>query len=849
MNLPTPILVDARNWDSVQGEILDRVARSTFIGFDIETEDSKRHDGLNQFMKIDDEGFKGAGKPLVFDVNRTEITGFSIWPEGSGSAYYVNLRHADVENRLPWSEARRILDAKCDDAFWICHNAPFELTMMRMSLGFSLGRNTICTLQFAVSTYNEDQYPLDRFHSAPLPGHQLLPRICREFQNMSQDGELTPEQGELLAQVIAKESKSAWSYNGWVKEISYGYGLKQAVKSWFGYEMTTFEEVLGGVAHMGLITGEQVVAYGCDDAYWAVRLFRKLLEHNARFQPKVNEVFFSQENPMIHVYSACWGTGMKINREAVERQRELERRNYAELVRRIKANLNRLLPFDEAPSEQMTKLEPWYAKNWHTYRQRLIALADAPDSDDPFVMSCQIAGAVPNAWAEELGQTKPTSVNLNHYMAQRTLFYDLCRMKPVVSKGKVQSDKDTRDKLIKRAEKDENALVAETIKLIGEMASVDTRMKLYLTPYRLLIDPDTGRIYPVISSQLNSRRMASQFPNPMQLAKRGESTYIRGFYEPDEEDHVIVSIDWSQIELVEIGDFSGDPGFAEAYAKKPYKDLHWKAVADMFELTVEEVKARPDGKSLRTKVGKGSNFNYWYSGALSTVGDVMGWSSDKMWEMTEKYRQTFPVAEEWRVSTINQAREKGFVELPDGHRRYKFEATYEWQQYMRARFEAIGNDGASNFGDLMIRRLTSRAGNQIVNSLIQGSCATLAKRSIVRIDEWIAQERLRARFMIPIHDELVWSVHRNEVVPFITGAKRIMCHHPDIITKLMIDATASVGRTFEPYHPEKAPFGQIELDEAPVIEGWIPAELKDSRLDDEHIQKVVDYLFSAELTG
>jgi hypothetical protein len=70
-----------------------------------------------------------------------------------------------------------------------------------------------------------------------------------------------------------------------------------------------------------------------------------------------------------------------------------------------------------------------------------------------------------------------------------------------------------------------------------------------------------------------------------------------------------------------------------------------------------------------------------------------------------------------------------------------------------------------------------------------------------------------------------------------------MCDHPDIIRTLKVDATASIGRNFEPFHPVKAPLGQIELDEAPLLPGFLAPETKDARLDDANIQRVLDYLF------
>jgi DNA polymerase I-like protein with 3'-5' exonuclease and polymerase domains len=826
------VLVDQRNWTDLKDQLIAEVSQSGLVGFDIETQDHNRHEGLNLFMKVNDDGIKSTAKKLIFDTRRTVVTGFSWYCDESDTAYYLNLAHADVENRIPWSEAKQILDARQEDSNWICHNGPFEITMMRTSLDHEL-TNVICTLQLAVSAFNEDQYPEDKMLGGGFGAMtNLFPAIAEAFAEMDPFGDLTEKQADLLGKIIGKTSTATHSYNEIAKGYTYGYGLKKLVKSLFGYDQTTFAEVMDGRAHMGQLTGDEVCAYGADDAYWAVRIFHRILPMLPYQNDQLLTTFFEQENPMIYVFADIWQAGMKINLEAVERQRQAERENYAEAIRRLHSLINELLPFDEAPHPGLMKdsaMKNWYAKSeGKTYRDRIKAWADRPLPEEAFDVAITTAGSVSSAWLEERGLKKSKGPNFSHWMMMRTLMYDLGRNKVVISGGKVGSDAAARAKLKERVED------TRILDLLGEIGSIEQRMKLYLNPYLMLCDPETQRVYPVVSSQLNSRRMAASFPNPMQLAKRGESTYIRGFYEPDEDDHVIVSIDWSQIELVLIGDFSEDEGFADAYGQIPFKDLHWKAVGDMFE--TDEPKGLPDAKNLRTKVGKGANFNYWYSGALSTVGEAMGWSSDKMWEMTQKYRDTFETAEQWRVDLISEAREKGFVTLPDGHRRTKFEATYRWQHLWSDRFQQTASPGLQNFGQLFVKKLTNRAANQIVNSMIQGSCATLAKRSILAINKI---EGLRFRFMMPIHDELVFSVHRDDVVEFLRLAKRAMCHHPSIIKHLMVDATASVGRTFEPYHPEKAPLGQIELDEAPPILGFE----KDSRLNEAEIETVIKYLF------
>ena len=344
------ILVDARNWAELKQPLIEAISQSGLIGFDIETHDEQRHPGLTQFMK--------ATKKLVFDVNRTTVTGFSFYVDNSDTAYYVNLAHADVENRIPWSEARQLLDAKQLGAYWIAHNAPFEITMMNKSLGYHLA-DVICTLQMAVSTFNEDQYPLDAMRGMRFGGlGALLTEIASNFAHCDPQN-LNEEQSEVLSSVIAKSSVAKHSYNGLVRELSYGYGLKKLTESFWDYKQTSFEEVLNGKEHMGQLTGEQVVHYGADDAYWAVRNFHKLLSMMAGQNDKLIDTFFEQENPMIYVFSDIWQQGMRIDAKAVLTRRDEERQIYADANRELQAAVRESLPFPEQPNKYLMA-EEWY---------------------------------------------------------------------------------------------------------------------------------------------------------------------------------------------------------------------------------------------------------------------------------------------------------------------------------------------------------------------------------------------------------------------------------------------------------------------------------------------------------
>jgi len=868
MSHTTPILIDARNVEHTLPRLLEELRTTELYGYDIETQDENRHPGLNLY---------NTAVRHVFDVRRTVITGFSIHCKGSPYSWYVNLNHADVENRLPVDVLHQVLAAASDDTICVAHNAPFEIANTMTFAGIDL-RNLVCTLQMAVSHHGPDEYDLSTFYATPIPRafHKLVPDIVRAWA----EGGNTDEATELLGKFTAKESKAEHSYNGFVKSIAKGYSLKALTKSRFGYEQATFKDTLAqaGATHMGELTGEQVCSYGADDAYWAVQHYLWMFDEMLRFNPHALQAFFSQENPMVLQYAEAWMQGIRLDLEQVFERQRLERIAMAAKLRTLKAAVRSLLPFKDEPHAKLTEYESWYEKNWQKKRSDIALWAVSPDSDDDFTQCFQVSNPIGNAWAAEQGmKVKAGKLNLVYYQTMRTIIYDLLGAKMRYSDGSVASDAEARGKIREAFEKAGNTEAFGVMELLQDMADIEQRMKLYLTPYTQLMDPETSRVYPSLSSQLATRRLATSFPNPMQLAKSGSSAYIRSFYLGDDDDCVVVSADWSAIELVLIGDRSGDPGFAKVYGQIPYGDMHSGAAVDALcvktlpGLTEDEFREfkfgrNPNDRVLRnfsgtiltpkdyhkfargTAVGKGVNFSYWYSGALSTVANNLSLSDDEHWELVDNYRARFPIAEAWRVGVQEEAAMNGYVVLPDGHRRNRFEATYEWQKALIQKFVDItAAPGMVRYAETAARRLSARAKNQAVNAMIQGTCATMAKRSLIRLRTLCADAGMPMglggpRLMMPIHDELVFSVPRRFVMAFIPLLRAAMTEHPTIVSTLPLHCTVAIGRTFRPF--DGTPFSQIELDEAQVIPGVVDKDLEGTVLSEQKVAELLDWMFA-----
>lgn len=874
MTIPVT-LVDARNIDSVLEELLPKIRACGMLGLDTETSNRRAHAALAAYAK--------SSKKTIFDARRTTMTGFSTYIPDDDRSYYVNLAHADVENRVPWDVARLILDAKPGDSPFVIHNEPFEERMFKAALGYDIGKQTICTMQLAVSAFGPDEYDKDQF--GKISGWEfqnLVPQIVQHFAGYSRGDEMDTHQATLLGKVVGKESDAAWSYNGFNKSIAYGYGLKKLVESFFGYKMLTYAELLKqfGAETMEDLTGEQACQYGGDDSYWAIQILGKLIE---MIRPEALEAFSRTENEMTHVFAETALEGININHDAVETRYKSEREEQVKAMALLRDAVEEALPFPVAPNAELLKREDWYAKGHVKYRKMV------------------------STWKRD--DKKP--YNPVHYMQARTILYDLMGLKLVLDKGKVQSDGEARGKMLEVA----TGSAKKALEAFNLLAGIDQRIKLYLLPYQALVDPETGKIYPEITSMLSSRRMAGKLPNTMQLAKQGESTYIRGFYLPDgdmdlnpwrsaqlieaygddnvdlwpqwldehpdfDPRHGILSVDESQIELVLIGEASGDSAFHDAYAELPYKDLHAKAGAAILravtncpEFTLDDFMALKKGENRRNipllnakgeelapiaaykynrgnAGGKGANFEFWYSGSLGTLAERRGLGYEATQMLVQAYADAFPEAVAWRAEQSNFVKQYGFLDLPDGHRRVRYEATLEWQAIMKNYFRQI-SDGMCyedavtlrDFGDLVIRKISTRAVNQVINARIQGTCAPIIKRSILTARREVVPF-FDCRFMFPVHDELVYSVNWDHMLGFIKKIKPVMTNHPDIISTLKQNCSASLGRTFQPYDPDdpgRAPYGQIELDEAPKLD-WIPDEGVGKSMDDAQILATIEYM-------
>jgi len=136
-----------------------------------------------------------------------------------------------------------------------------------------------------------------------------------------------------------------------------------------------------------------------------------------------------------------------------------------------------------------------------------------------------------------------------------------------------------------------------------------------------------------------------------------------------------------------------------------------------------------------------------------------------------------------------------------------------------------------------------------VNFAIQGLCAALAKQTILRVIDHAKKENYAARFMLLIHDELLFSVPRKEAAKFCDFLYNEMIQDSPMFPNVKIDSSVAVGYTFQPFDKVNAPFGQIELHEMQKGVPVIAEDRWEAKATAEERDLIIDYLTVGRASG
>ena len=261
-----------------------------------------------------------------------------------------------------------------------------------------------------------------------------------------------------------------------------------------------------------------------------------------------------------------------------------------------------------------------------------------------------------------------------------------------------------------------------------------TKLKsTYVDALPEIINSKTGRVHTSYAQAVAvTGRLSSNNPNLQNIPIRSDrGKEIRKAFIPRDANHVLVSADYSQIELRIVAAISGDPNMCEAF--KAGKDIHTATAAKVYNVAEADVT-----KEMRYKA-KSVNFGIIYGQGAFGLAENLGISRSEAKEIIDNYKKEFVGITSYMDNTINFAKENGYVETLMGRKRW------------------LKDIGSANF---TVRGFAER---NAVNSPIQGPAADMIKLAMIKIHKAIKEAGLKSKMILQVHDELVFDALPEEL--------------------------------------------------------------------------------------
>ncbi|TBR18916.1 MAG: DNA polymerase I [Chitinophagaceae bacterium] len=291
--------------------------------------------------------------------------------------------------------------------------------------------------------------------------------------------------------------------------------------------------------------------------------------------------------------------------------------------------------------------------------------------------------------------------------------------------GQYQTGEDVLMKLIAKGHS-----IADDILTFRELTKLKST---YVDALPQLINKKTGRVHTTYGQAVAvTGRLASNNPNLQNIPIRTDrGKEIRKAFIPKDSNHILLSVDYSQIELRIVAAISGDKEMCEAF--KMGKDIHNATAAKVYNVTEQEVT-----KEMRYKA-KSVNFGIIYGQGAFGLADNLGISRTEAKQIIDNYKAQFPGIQQYMNDTISFAKKNGFVQTLMGRRRW------------------LRDINSSNF---TVRGFAER---NAINSPIQGSAADMIKLAMIKIHEEMKKQNFQSKMILQVHDELIFDVQKDEL--------------------------------------------------------------------------------------
>jgi DNA polymerase-1 len=294
----------------------------------------------------------------------------------------------------------------------------------------------------------------------------------------------------------------------------------------------------------------------------------------------------------------------------------------------------------------------------------------------------------------------------------------------------------------------------EIAKKILDFRELQKLKSTYVDALPQLVSPTTGRIHTSFNQAVAvTGRLSSTNPNLQNIPIRTpRGREIRKAFIPRNEEFLILSADYSQIELRIMAAFAQDESMIEAFNQG--RDIHATTAAKVFNVSLDEVTS-----DMRRKA-KTVNFGIIYGVSAFGLSQQIAISRTEAKEIIDSYWREFPAIKQYMDSAVIKARDTGYCETILGRRRY------------------LRDINAQN----MVER--GFAERNAINAPIQGSAADMIKVAMIKVNDFIKKEKLRSRMILTVHDELVFDAHRDELDLLKERVNDLMIHAIDFPVKM-----------------------------------------------------------------
>jgi len=258
----------------------------------------------------------------------------------------------------------------------------------------------------------------------------------------------------------------------------------------------------------------------------------------------------------------------------------------------------------------------------------------------------------------------------------------------------------------------------------------------YVDALQELVHPQTGRVHSCFKQDVAATgRLSSQDPNLQNIPIRTEQgREIRSAFLPGQRDWLLLTADYSQIELRVLAHFSGDATLGQAFADD--RDIHAQVASEVYGVPLEAV------TSTQRRNAKAINFGIIYGQSPFGLAKTLGIEQREAADFIERYFARYPGVDRFIFQTLQQCRRDGYVSTISGRRR-----------------PVSGVRDPARLADPRQRTLPERIA---VNTVIQGSAADIIKRAMINVHRRLAAEGLAAKMLLQIHDELVFEMPPDE---------------------------------------------------------------------------------------